>query len=130
MKAGEYREAMGTFQSSGTIWKALDGPTHLSVGRALDAYGLAALQHPTKAGALVPAKRALEKASAIRFHTLGAWHIDTVETYKVDCCVFFPIWCDLVRWFFSLSRDSAPGVFSGVTPRARIRWKNYLGLKK
>jgi hypothetical protein len=77
-------EAMSAFQSSYKIFKAVDGPTHLSVGRALDAFGLAAL----KCKHWIQAKTALEEAFAIRFHSLGVWHVDTVETYNKIAAIY------------------------------------------
>jgi hypothetical protein len=82
MRMHDYREAMGAFQSATKIWKALEVPTHLSVGRALDAYGLAALRYQKSGASLRQAKAALDEAFAIRFHHLGVWHVDTVETYN------------------------------------------------
>jgi tetratricopeptide (TPR) repeat protein len=83
LRLNEYDEAMEAFQTSCKIFNALDGPTHLSVGRALDAFGLAALRH-YEGGTLylIQAKTALEEAFAIRFHSLGVWHADTVETFN------------------------------------------------
>jgi hypothetical protein len=54
----------------------------LSVGRALDAYGLAALRSLKTHARLRQAKSALDEAFAIRFHQLGVWHVDTVETFN------------------------------------------------
>lgn len=83
LRLNEYDEAMEAFQTSCKIFKALDGPTHLSVGRALDAFGLAALRyHHGGTLYLIQAKTALEEAFAIRFHGLGVWHADTVETFN------------------------------------------------
>ncbi|MBM5802465.1 MAG: tetratricopeptide repeat protein, partial [Cyanobacteria bacterium K_DeepCast_35m_m2_023] len=83
LRLNEYDEAMEAFHTCCKIFEALDGPTHLSVGRALDAFGLAALRN-YKGGTvyLIQAKTALEEAFAIRFHNLGVWHADTVETYN------------------------------------------------
>ena len=83
LRLNEYDEAMEAFQTSCKIFKTLNGPTHLSVGRALDAFGLAALRH-YEGGPLylIQAKTALEEAFAIRFHSLGVWHADTVETFN------------------------------------------------
>jgi hypothetical protein len=69
---------------------------HLSIGRALDAMGLAVLRSSAKQqqpqpqpqgnhqrmDALQEAQRLLEQAFAIRHHHLGVWHVDTVETYN------------------------------------------------
>jgi tetratricopeptide (TPR) repeat protein len=83
LRLNEYDEAMEAFQTSCKIFKALNGPTHLSVGRALDAFGLAALRHHEGGPLyLIQAKTALEEAFAIRFHSLGVWHADTVETFN------------------------------------------------
>ena len=89
MRLNNYSEAMSSFQSSCKIFKALDGPTHVSVGRALDAFGLAALRCK-QGGAtyLIQAKTALEEAFAIRFHSLGVWHVDTVETFNKIASVY------------------------------------------
>lgn len=83
MRLNEYAQAMDVFQTSCEIFKSLDGPTHLSVARALDAFGLAALRF-IEGGTicLIQAKTALEEAFAIRFHNLGVWHADTVETFN------------------------------------------------
>lgn len=82
MRLNDCEKSMGYFKSASRIWKSLDGPTHLSVGRALDAYGLAALRSVKTEKSLRQAKVALEEAFAIRFHTLGVWHVDTVETFN------------------------------------------------
>lgn len=83
MRLSEYSQAMGAFQSCCKIFKSLDGATHLSVSRALDAFGLAALRNKQLGAAcLIQAKTALEEAFAIRFHNLGVWHVDTVETFN------------------------------------------------
>lgn len=89
MRLNKFQAAMDVFQSSCKIFKALDGPTHLSVGRALDAFGLAALRYK-EAGTsnLTKAKNALEEAFAIRFHSLGVWHVDTVETFNKIASVY------------------------------------------
>ncbi len=89
MRLGEFHEAMSAFQSCCKISQDLDGPTHLSVGRALDAFGLAALRcKQGGASYLIQAKAALEEAFAIRFHSLGVWHVDTVETFNKIASVY------------------------------------------
>lgn len=89
MRLNKFQAAMAVFQSSCKIFKTLDGPTHLSVGRALDAYGLAALRYKqTGTSHLIQAKNALEEAFAIRFHSLGVWHVDTVETFNKIASVY------------------------------------------
>jgi hypothetical protein len=82
MRSNNFDEAMAAFRSASRIWTTLEGPTHLSVGRALDAYGLAALRSKNSASTLREAKKALDEAFAIRFYHLGVWHVDTVETYN------------------------------------------------
>jgi hypothetical protein len=82
MRSNDFDEAMAAFRSASRIWTTLEGPTHLSVGRALDAFGLAALRSKNSASTLRQAKKALDEAFAIRFYHLGVWHVDTVETYN------------------------------------------------
>eukprot|EP00934_Nitzschia_sp_Nitz4_P002457 Nitzschia sp. Nitz4//NODE_590_length_10398_cov_65.316349//6698//7987//NITZ4_additional_000086-RA//1//CDS//3329531989//2447//frame0 len=88
MQLKDYPNAMAAFQSSSKIFKALNGPTHLSVARSLDAYGLATLRHCKDEPGLLQAKQALDDAFSIRFHNLGVWHVDTVETYNRIASVY------------------------------------------
>jgi tetratricopeptide (TPR) repeat protein len=84
------------------IWERTHGPDHLAVARALDSLALAIVKkanhdRSTTVGSsshtsssngdaiqddLHYAKRLLEDAFSIRVHHLGAWHVDTVETYN------------------------------------------------
>ena len=82
MQMNDIKGAMAAFKSACRIWKSVEGPTHLAVGRALDAYGLAALRFVKSKERLRQAKEALDEAFSIRFHNLGVWHVDTVETYN------------------------------------------------
>lgn len=93
-----YDLALENFTLAHSIWRSLrrDDRFHLTIGRALDAMGLAVLRSATRqrqqqhqhqqsrkrTDDLHEAQRLLEQAFAIRHHHLGVWHVDTVETYN------------------------------------------------
>jgi hypothetical protein len=82
LNADECKEAAAAFKLAYQIWKELEEPSHLSVGLGLDAYGLALLRSTKTTTTLLQAKSALDEAFSIRFHHLGVWHVDTVETFN------------------------------------------------
>ncbi|KAG7369275.1 expressed tetratricopeptide repeat protein [Nitzschia inconspicua] len=94
MKSTQYELAMEQFVAAMNTWKRKHGPHHVTIGRALDAIGLAMMRkaqqkkssklaEPTETTMLMErAQQTLRQAFAIRFHQLGVWHVDTVETYN------------------------------------------------
>ncbi|KAG7348562.1 tetratricopeptide repeat protein [Nitzschia inconspicua] len=94
MKSTQYELAMEQFVAAMNTWKRKHGPHHVTIGRALDAIGLAMMRkaqqtkssklaEPTETTMLMKrAQQSLRQAFAIRFHQLGVWHVDTVETYN------------------------------------------------
>lgn len=93
--------AVNHFTQAHRIWAHHYGPYHLTIGRVFDAIGLALVRRATKLKAekcvsadsrrrqrtnhkntLLQAQKLLDQAFAIRFHQLGVWHVDTVETYN------------------------------------------------
>jgi Tetratricopeptide repeat len=90
MKTSQYDSAMHHFFGAMEVWKRKHGPCHVKIGRVLDAIGLAMMRkaqpsskHETVDLALMKkAQSHLRQSFAIRFHQLGVWHVDTVETYN------------------------------------------------
>jgi tetratricopeptide (TPR) repeat protein len=98
MKNAQYDLAMEHFSTAQTQWQHIHrSQHHVAVARALDAMGLALLRQaqPPSASSKQPsdtktpdravlskAQQVLQQAFAIRFHQLGVWHVDTVETYN------------------------------------------------
>jgi tetratricopeptide (TPR) repeat protein len=82
MRAKDYAQAWTAFQSAKGIWKSLHGPNHLSVAQASDAMGMAILRSSKTRPDLQLAKKALDVAFTIRYHVLGPWHVDTVDSYN------------------------------------------------
>jgi tetratricopeptide (TPR) repeat protein len=93
MKISDYDSAIQHYTAAKNIWSRQHGPHHVTIGRALDATGLAIMRkaqplHKSKSNSkmdialMKTAQQILKRAFAIRFHNLGVWHVDTVETYN------------------------------------------------
>ena len=82
LRAKQYREALESFKSARRIWKAKHGDTHLTVAKASDGIGMAYLRSPKTRENLNHARKNLDYAFTIRYHELGPWHVDTVDSYN------------------------------------------------
>jgi phage tail tube protein FII len=98
MKSCQYDLAVDQFDRAQQIWQKKFGPNHLTVGRVLDAKGLALLRQQQQSQQrdsivssqkqLLQAQQFLNEAFAIRSRQLGVWHVDTVETYNKLASVY------------------------------------------
>ena len=82
LRAKQYREALESFKSARRIWKAKHGERHLTVAKASDGIGMAYLRSPKTRENLNHARKNLDHAFTIRYHELGPWHVDTVDSYN------------------------------------------------
>jgi tetratricopeptide (TPR) repeat protein len=84
IQSNNHLQAMTAFCKAFKICLNLYGPNHLTVAQALDFYGLACMKNQNQYSLplLQKAEKGLNRAFQIRFHHLGVWHADTVDTFN------------------------------------------------
>ena len=82
MRGKQYVEAVDSFKSARRVWKSIYGDVHLSVAKASDGIGMAYLRSPKTKENLLNARKNLDFAFTIRYHELGPWHVDTVDSFN------------------------------------------------